>query len=282
MPNFDEQMRGSVPLKVFCPVCDVAFAEEALVFEHLQSSHDLNTEMAPTSSSSLSAVELDEGFERIEDVDDWVLVGDEGVEEPFEEEENAEAWPDERLRSSLPSERERCRLIRHMASVPEKHFLKTQLELTFPNGLPERFFQLPLFGSSMPEDSLSVAEKRLLCVIAHRFPEIRFCPIIPSLVKLLFKTMQQDSERCLALLFALLQRKERLAALSHRDAAPVSLISTNETQLRMLVSAVYKLVLANAGKAIRALKELSPSHFAIPMCAGLFPDLPDRFREHIC
>ncbi len=107
---------------------------------------------------------------------------------------------------------------------------------------------------------------------------MRFCPIVPSLLHLVLSAIDGDAERCLSLIFALLQRKERLAAL--REGSPVSLIATNETQLRMLVSATHKLVLANCGKAVRSIENLAPHDYALEFCSSFFPELPAAFREH--
>lgn len=135
-------MIGTKPLKVFCPVCDVAFPDEMLVFEHLHASHDLNTEMGPQINSMVeSSPMVDAGGALVED---WVMIeaasNDDDLVEVFDEE--PEAWPDDRLRMTLPSDRELSRLIRHMSSDPERGFLAAQLELTFPNGVPDRFYQV--------------------------------------------------------------------------------------------------------------------------------------------
>ena len=137
-------------IKVFCPVCDSEFADEDSVFAHLSSVHELS------SSASLPKEEKDPLL-----YDDWVLLGqrDDGEEEEEEEEEGEEAeWSSsERIWTSHPSFSERRRMIRAMVSR-EPGLLHEMMTQTFPNGVPNKFFSLPMFGSLIPESQLSVLE----------------------------------------------------------------------------------------------------------------------------
>lgn len=274
------------PIKVFCPVCDAAFSEESLVFEHLETSHELRTQLSTSQDDAVPAVR-GKGFALDED---WVVVEVEEDDDDFLEIKDDELW------LALPSDGARKALLRKIVPRPEKFFLDLQLGSTFPNGLPERFFDLPMFGSSFPESVLCVVrqhgfmwmecvshcviwqgEKQLLCVVAHHFPQFRFCPVLPSLLSLLWHALDGDADTVLSLLYGLLERKERLGRAGTEGASPVSMVATSETQLRMLVSATNRLVQANC-KAVRRL-EASPAVW-LDVCHSFFPLLPPSFREH--
>ncbi len=280
-------------LKVFCPVCDVPFTQEAELFEHLEASHDLKLGSGGGGARGAKAAEDGDAIRVSGDEGEWVVVEQPnesaGADADWVDVGAVERWgqDDMLLREPPPPAVQRGLLLgltgaeREMKGQEGAAWFRQAFSGAFPNGtLPSEFFQLPLFGSTVNAAVLSVAEKRLLCVVGHHFPETNFCPVLVSLLHLSSAVVGCSDEECLALLFALLRQKEKLLKKAALKQQAVSLIATSKSQLKLLATAVHKLVLANVKKAPFAALGIEAGDYALSWCALFFDNLPPLYRVH--
>jgi hypothetical protein len=295
-------MRARKILKVFCPVCDEPFKEESLLLQHLDLAHDLSLGGDRPRTARVAA----------DDAEDWVVVEPGDEEEEREAEDHGAARVDvtelsrwavaKQLQSACPpAELMRPLLLSLTGAASEFKrrgglaWFEQSFALAFPNGtLPSEFFRLPLFGSTVEVDALRVELKRLLCVLAHHFPECNFCPVLVSLLQLSLDVVGLSEEEALALLSRLLREKETsLKRVNSRQA--VSLVATGKSQVctelcvysfltfvqvKLLATAVHKLVLGNVKGAPLSELRIEAADYALGWCTRFFESLPPRYRSH--
>ena len=223
-------------LKVFCPVCDEPFKQESLLLDHLEQTHDVMLGSMGDRPKTADG----KGDDEKED-DGWVVMEAQEEQEPEVQVSELSRWSTGAVLQSGCPPRELLRplLLSLTGAAGELQrrgglvWFEQCFAAAFPNGtLPSEFFQLPLFGSTVDAATLSVQQKRLLCVLAHHFPECNFCPVLVSLLQLALEAARLSEEEALALLFLLLRQKEKALRRAERRQV-LSLVATSKSQARL-------------------------------------------------
>lgn len=99
-------------------------------------------------------------------------------------------------------------------------------------------------GSALTPQGVAVA-RRMLCLLAHRFPAVAFAPIVPHLLALLL-TFCTDEEVFASMLTLLSKKERQFRHIASDSAHPITLVATSRESLIDFAYLLHTLAVLNA------------------------------------